>query len=159
MGRHYTQLSTEDRCELACLYAQGCSLRQIATTLDRAPATIARELKRNTSRQQGYQPRYAQEQARAWRHFLPRAKWRRGRRGRRGGSAATRIPLRRPLAERPATATDHQPPGHWEADLMLFRTSGQAVLTMHERHSRLLLAGAKMPAGACAAGCPARPTW
>ena len=65
MGRHYTQLSIEDRCELARLYAQGCSLRQIATTLDRAPSTIARELKRNTSRQQGYQPRYAQEQARA----------------------------------------------------------------------------------------------
>ena len=47
------------------LYAQGCSLRQIATALDRAPSTIARELKRNASRQQGYRPRYAQEQARA----------------------------------------------------------------------------------------------
>ena len=33
-----------------------------------------------------------------------------------------------------------QPPGHWEADLLLFRTSGQAVLTMHERHSCLPLA-------------------
>ena len=65
MGRHYTQLSIEDRCELARLHAQGASLRQIATALDRAPSTIARELKRNTSRQQGYQPRYAQEQARA----------------------------------------------------------------------------------------------
>ena len=66
MGRHYTQLSIADRCELARLYAQGCSLRQIAAALDRAPATIARELKRNSSRQQGYRPRYAQEQAR-WR--------------------------------------------------------------------------------------------
>ena len=65
LGRHYTQLSIEDRCELARLHAQGASLRQIATALDRAPSTIARELKRNTSRQQGYQPRYAQEQARA----------------------------------------------------------------------------------------------
>ena len=65
MGRHYTQLSIEDRCELARLHAQGASLRQIATALDRAPSTIARELKRNTSRQQGYQPRYAQEPARA----------------------------------------------------------------------------------------------
>ena len=44
---------------------RGRSLRQIATALDRAPSTIARELKRNTSRQQGYRPRYAQEQARA----------------------------------------------------------------------------------------------
>ena len=205
MGRHYTQLSIEDRCELARLHAQGASLRQIATALDRAPSTIARELKRNTSRQQGYQPRYAQEQARArrwggarldrdaalrarvlarlkhgwspeqiagrlrreagqtviahetiyrfiyaqttrtkpdraWRHYLPRAKWRRGWRGRRGGSAATRIRHRRPLEERPPTASDRQTPGHWEADLMLFRTYGQAVLTVHERHSRLLLA-------------------
>ena len=59
MGRHYTQLRIEDRCELARLHAQGASLRQIATALDRAPSTIARELKRNTSRQQGDQPRYA----------------------------------------------------------------------------------------------------
>ena len=205
MGRYYTQLNIADRCELARLHAAGHSLRQIATALDRAPATIARELKRNTSRQQGDQPRYAQEQARArrwggarldrdaalraqvlarlkhgwspeqiagwfrrergmtiiahetiyrfiyaqttrtkqsptWRHDLPRAKWKRGWRGRRGGSAASFIHRRRPLAERPATASDRRTPGHWEADLMLFRTYGQAVLTVHERHSRLLLA-------------------
>ena len=205
MGQAYTQLNIEDRCELARLHAQGCSLRQIAASLDRAPSTIARELKRNTSRQQGYRPQYAQEQARArrwrgtrldrdaalrarvlarlkqgwspeqvagrfrrqagqtviahetiyrfiyaqttrtkqghdWRHFLPRAKWKRGWRGRRGGSATTSIHLRRHLGERPATAMDRQTPGHWEADLMRFRTYGQAVLTVHERHSRLLLA-------------------
>ena len=38
LGRHYTQLSIEDRCELARLHAQGASLRQIATALDRAPS-------------------------------------------------------------------------------------------------------------------------
>ena len=65
MGRHYTQLNIEDWCELARLHAAGRSLRQIAAALDRAPSTIARELKRNTSRQQGYRPQYAQEQARA----------------------------------------------------------------------------------------------
>ena len=207
MGRHYMQLGIEERCELARLYAQGCSLRQIATSLDRAPSTITRELKRNTSRQQGYRPTYAQEQARArrwggarldraaalraqglarlkqgwspeqiagrfrrdagrtilapetihrfiyaqttrttrtkqgraWRHYLPRAKWQRGRRRRRRSPAAL-IQDRHPLRERPAAATDRQPPGPWEADLMLFRTYGQAVLTGHERHSRLLLA-------------------
>ena len=80
------------------------------------------------------------EAGRAWRHYLPRAKWKRGWRGRRGGSPAAFIHRRRPLDERPATATDRQTPGHWEADLMLFRTYGQAVLTVHERHSRLLLA-------------------
>ncbi len=214
MGRHYTQLNIEDRCELARLHAQGRSLRQIATALDRAPSTIARELKRNTSRQQGYRPRYAQEQARArrwrgsrldrdaarrarvrarlkpgwspeqvagrfrlqagqtviahetiyrfisaqttrsrtgaaWRHYLPRAKWKRGWRGRRGGSPASFIHRRCPLEERPAAASDRQTPGHWEADLRLCRTYGQAVLTVHERHSRLLLAG--RPPGKAAA--------
>ena len=173
MGQNYTQLGIEDRCELARLHAQGCSLRQIAATLDRAPSTIARELKRNASRQQGYRPRYAQEPARArrwggarldreaglraqvltrlkqgwspeqiagrrrreagrtvishetiyrfiyaqttrtkpdraWRYYLPRAKWKRGWRGRRGGSATTFIHLRRPLEERPPHG--HRPP-------------------------------------------------
>ena len=41
--------------------------------------------------------------------------------------------VRRQVAERKS-------PGHWEADLMLFRTYGQAVLTLHERHSRLIVA-------------------
>ncbi len=41
------------------------------------------------------------------------------------------------LAEGPQSAQDRRTPGHWEADLMLYRTYGQAVLTMHERHSRL----------------------
>ena len=64
----------------------------------------------------------------------------RGWRGRKGGSPASFIHLRRPLDERPQSAQDRRTPGHWEADLMLFRTYGQAVLTMHERHSRLLIA-------------------
>ena len=75
-----------------------------------------------------------------WRHYLPRAKWKRGWRGRKGGSPASFMAWRRPLAERPPSATDRRTPGHWEADLMLSRTYGQAVLTLHERHSRLLLA-------------------
>ena len=76
----------------------------------------------------------------SWRHYLPRAKSKRGWRGRKGGSPASFIAHRRPLAERPQEAADRQTPGHWEADLMLFRTSGQAVLTLHERHSRILIA-------------------
>ena len=164
----------------------------------------ARELKRNASGTRGYQPRYAEQQARArrwcgsrlerddglregvlsglkqgwspeqvagrlareagrsvishetiyrfiygqlarkkdysWRHYLPRAKSKRGWRGRKGGSSASFITLRRPLAERPQAAADRQVPGHWEADLMLFSTYGQAVLALHERYSRLLIA-------------------
>ena len=76
----------------------------------------------------------------SWRRYLPRGKSKRGWRGRKGGSPASFIHLRRSLAERPQDAADRRTPGHWEADLMLFRTYGQAVLTLHERHSRLLIA-------------------
>ena len=76
----------------------------------------------------------------SWRRYLPRGKSKRGWRGHKGGSPASFIHLRRPLVERPQDAADRRTPGHWEADLMLFRTYGQAVLTLHERHSRLLIA-------------------
>ena len=75
-----------------------------------------------------------------WRHYLPRAKAKRGWRGRKGGSSVDHIQLRRPLSERPAAAADRRQAGHWEADLMLFGRSGPALLMLHERHSRLLLA-------------------
>ena len=71
---------------------------------------------------------------------LRRAKSKRGWRGRRGGSPARFIHLRRPLSERPNEAEDHTTPGHWEGDLMLFGVHKQPVLTLHERHSRLLIA-------------------
>jgi transposase, IS30 family len=204
MGTRYTQLTIEDRCRIACLQEQGCSVRQIAAALDRAPSTIAREIKRNTGRKVGYRPAYAHEQTRArrwkgsklerdeslrsavlerlkqgwspeqiagrlardqaepsishetiyrfiyaqiartndfsWRRYLPRAKSKRGRRGTRGGSPVAFIEGRIPLSERPAEARDRQTPGHWEADLMMFAKYGQAILTLHERSSRILLA-------------------
>jgi IS30 family transposase len=65
MGTKYQQLSLEDRCTIARLRTEGCSLRQIAAGLDCAPSTVSRELKRNISRQKGYQPAYAEEQTRA----------------------------------------------------------------------------------------------
>ncbi len=198
------QISIEERCEIARLRSSGFSMRQTAAALDRAPSTIAREISRNESRQNGYQPRYAEEQTRArrwsgsrldrdselrrvvlsrltrgwspeqvaaslaretgspvishetiyrfiyaqiarhknyhWRHYLPRGKSKRGWRGRKGGSAALNMAHRRPLKERPEQVDDRQTPGHWEADLMLFAKYGQAVLTLHERYSRLLVA-------------------
>jgi len=204
MGRTYEQLSLDERCEIARLQAEGRSIRQIAATLDRAPSSVSRELKRNRGRQVGYKPGYAQQQARArrwvgsrlerepalrgdvlnrlaqglspeqvagrlareaghrvishesiyrfiyaqiartkdyrWRHYLPRRKSKRGWRGRRGGSSALHIEARVPIIERPLAAADRSNPGHWEADLMLFSKYGQAILTVHERHSRLLLA-------------------
>ena len=204
MGKHYRHVSIEERCEMARLLAQGQSVRQIAAGLDRSPSTVAREMKRNGSRTQGYRPVYADQQAHArrwrgsrlgrddnlrlrvlsglqqgwspgqvagrfawedgrrvishetiyrfiyaqidrkkdysWRHYLPRAKSKRGNRGRRGGSPASFIAKRRPITQRPQSADDRRTPGHWEADLMLFRNHSQAVLTLHERHSRILIA-------------------
>ena len=204
MGKRYSQITIEDRCEIARLHSSGSSIRQIGSALDRSPSTISRELKRNSGRQVGYRPVYADQQSRArrwtgskldrnselrkavlsrlargwspeqvagrfaldagkrvishetiyrfiqaqinrtkdysWRLYLPRQKSKRGWRGRKGGSPASFIAHRRPLSERPEEVNDRQTPGHWEADLMLFSKYGQAVLTLHERHSRLLVA-------------------
>ena len=69
MGRHYGQFSLEERCTLSQLSQTGKTVRQIAAAMDRAPSTIARELKRNSGAQLGYQPAYAEQQAksRRWR--------------------------------------------------------------------------------------------
>ena len=65
MGEHYGHVTIEERCEIARLRSKGRSIRQIAAAPDRSPSTGARELKRNMSRTLGYQPRYADRQARA----------------------------------------------------------------------------------------------
>ena len=75
-----------------------------------------------------------------WRLYLPKAKSKRGWRGRKGGSPASFIAHRRPLSERPPEADGRKTPGHWEADLMLFGNKGQALLVMTERYSRLMSA-------------------
>jgi len=204
MGRTYVQLSLEDRYEIARRRAEGQSIRKIAADMDRAPSSIARELKRNTGRKVGYKPEYANEQTRArrwsgsklarkpelcntvleqlargvspeqiagrmardqapervshetiyrfiyaeiartkdfsWRHYLPRAKSKRGWRGIRGGSPASFIEARVCVHLRDPRALDRCEPGHWEADLVSFAKYGQFVLTLHERSSRILLA-------------------
>ena len=75
----------------------------------------------------------------SWRHCLPRAKAKRGFRGRKGGSPATHIAHRVPLSQRPPAATDRATFGHWEGDLMHFGNHGPALLALCERHSRLVL--------------------
>jgi len=65
MGQNYEQLSLEERCTLCRLSQAGKTIRQIAATMDRAPSTIMRELKRNTGSQVGYQPAYADKQAKS----------------------------------------------------------------------------------------------
>jgi len=78
---------------------------------------------------------------------VPRAKFKRGWRGRKGGSPASFIQDRVSIAQRPNSVQHRHAPGHWEADLMLFATYGQAILVAHERKSRFLLL-AKQPSKA-----------
>jgi transposase, IS30 family len=201
--RKYKHLSLEERCSIARLQEDGKSIRQIAAIMDRSTSTISREIERNSSRQQGYRPGYAHEQAQArrwtgsrlerdeglrdsviekltlgwspeqvsgflrqypqsirishesiyrflyaqiartkdyrWRYFLPRAKSKRGFRGRKGGSSAKTIRYRVSIHQRSPEVENRKIPGHWEADLMLFSSYGQAILAIHERSSRLLV--------------------
>ncbi|WP_249780023.1 IS30 family transposase [Bradyrhizobium sp. dw_411] len=71
---------------------------------------------------------------------MPRGKSKRGCRGRKGGGSPNFIEGRVSVANRPIEAADRTTCGHWEADLMMFAKYGQAILTVHERKSRLLLA-------------------
>ena len=65
----YKQLSEYERFRIAHLQAAGASQRQIAAALDRAPSTVARELKRNGTPAGRYAPDYAHLAARSrrWR--------------------------------------------------------------------------------------------
>ncbi|MEA2736740.1 MAG: transposase, family [Acetobacteraceae bacterium] len=75
----------------------------------------------------------------SWRSYLPKAKFKRGWRRKPGGSPASFIKDRVSISERSRDAKSRRKQGHWEADLMLFSTYGQAILALHERKSRLLL--------------------
>ena len=206
MGERYAQLTVEERVEIYRLHADGKSRRAIGAMLGRSPATIARELQRNSLRtkvwgggydalraqalterrrqrghphkltaspelravvrgylEQGWSPEqiagrlrrmhghavishesiyrfiyHRSAQKDYWHRLLPRRKSRRGRLGTRGGSSVLHLQHRVPIHARPPEANDRSQPGHWEADLMLFRKFGQAVLVLHERSSRHL---------------------
>jgi IS30 family transposase len=72
----------------------------------------------------------------SWRHYLRRAKSKRGHRARKSASPVHTIQHRVSLEKRPRKAKSRKQPGHWEADLMLFKTYSQNVLVAHERSSR-----------------------
>ena len=72
-----------------------------------------------------------------WRLYLPKAKFKRGWRGRRGGSPASFIKDRVGIADRPKSAENRRNAGHWEADLMGFSNRAQTILVLHDRKSRI----------------------
>mgnify|MGYP001174109715 FL=1 len=65
MGQRYRQFDLEERFEIARLSGEGRSSRQIAAALDRAPSSVARELKRNSGVGGDYVARQAEERSRA----------------------------------------------------------------------------------------------
>jgi IS30 family transposase len=73
-----------------------------------------------------------------WHRLLPRAKSRRGRLGRRGGSPVELIKDRKSIALRPAAIATRQTPGHWESDGMAFQHNRQNILVSQERCSRVI---------------------
>jgi IS30 family transposase len=75
----------------------------------------------------------------SWRLYLPRAKSKRGFRGRRGGSSVINIKNRVSVHDRPYDADNPLSVGHWEADTMLFAKYGQVILVTQERSSKLLV--------------------
>ena len=73
-----------------------------------------------------------------WRLYLPRAKFKRGYRGRKGGASHLHIKHRRPIEERPACVDRRHQVGHWEADLMMFSNKKDNLLVAQERVSRFI---------------------
>lgn len=114
----------------------GWSPEQIAGSLKReqAAATISHE---SIYRFLYAQIRRTNDGSR--RHYLPRAKHKRGRRRRPNRSPANCIKGRVAIASRPAEVALRQTFGHWEADLMLFAVPGQVLLVSQERKSRAIL--------------------
>ncbi len=95
---------------LGCLKS-GWSPEQIAGRLrqQKAATTISHE--------SIYRFIYAQirrTQDYAWRHYLPRAKFKRGCRGRKGGSPAQFIKDRVPIGKRPIYINARRQAGHWK---------------------------------------------
>lgn len=74
----------------------------------------------------------------SWRLYLPRAKFKRGFRGRKGGASHRHIKHRVPIGERPDHVDNRRQFGHWEADLMMFSNKKDNLLVAQERASRFI---------------------
>jgi len=120
--------------------AQGWSPEQIAGRLKHEKARL------RVSHETIYRFIYAQIRRTndySWRHYLPKAKSKRGR-SRRSYRPIEHIKDRVSIAERPSSVHNRRQPGHWEADLVHPRKAGAAILVAHERTSRFTLL-AKQP--------------
>lgn len=124
MGRLYAHLSLDGRCTIARL-----ARPRLVARADRHRFIYAQIRRTNDG---------------AWRNYLPRRKYRRGRHGRRKRSADDLIKGRVPVALRPPGVVTRRLFGHWESDSMAFAIPGQAALVAIERKSRLTL-GARRP--------------
>ena len=137
-GRRWNGAKLERQPELRStvldLLAMGWSPQQISERL-------AQERRcRVISHESIYRFIYSQKKRttdRRWRNYLPRKKYKRGWRAKKGGSPVSFIKDRVPLHKRASYVLNRQQAGHWEADLMLFSKYGQTILIAHERHSRM----------------------
>ena len=200
MGKDYSQLDLDERIELSRHHDAGKAPSEIARIMDRHPATIGRELKRNSLPKGGYKPASADRIALSRRRrlsrierlsplrdhvsdhlamgwspeqiagrlrlegyqhrvshesiyrfiyrwpvrreklhrYLPRAKASRGRRYFKRRREP--IPGRQSIHERGQAINNRTEFGHWEGDLMQFRTQRGSLVTLVERQTRLTLA-------------------
>jgi transposase, IS30 family len=76
----------------------------------------------------------------SWHKLLPRRKFHRGRRPRKGGPASKTFAQYVSIEDRPASIGSRKRPGHWEADLMAFRHNTMVMLIAHERKTRMTFA-------------------
>ena len=115
--------------------AMGWSPEQIAGRLARedAPIRISHESIYRFVYHRSAQKDY-------WHRLLPQRKNRRGHLRRGGISPVLTIKQRTSIHERPPHVEARRQAGHWEADLMCFAKYDQAVLVVHERTSRALIA-------------------
>ena len=116
--------------------AMGHSPAQIVgrLTLDAATMTISHE-----SIYRFIEHRIAQKDY-SWHRLLPKAKYYRGRRRKKGGPPSKTFKHYVSIEQRPQEIASRKTPGHWEADLMAFRQNTQVMLIVHDRMSRKIFA-------------------
>lgn len=86
---------------------------------------------------------YAKTKDNSWRLLLPRAKFKRGFRGRKGGNPVNFIKHRVSIDQRPKHVAKRKQIGHWETDLIMFSNKKHNVLVTQERLSRFVTLAAQ----------------